>query len=172
MLSTSYIIVPTTEAPFQSITIALGGQAALINLYTKSINIPVQNPSEISTDPNPRYENTNPCFIDVYIGSGATLIIGGVYVRQGWLIVRDTYLGFIGDLVVYDTTGAGESPSGVPPRLPPQDLRNTAQRAEFPLSDGNLAPPTVAGRIPGMGSRFILTWWPPGSYTPGYSLPA
>jgi hypothetical protein len=149
----------------------LSGQACLINLFTKSINIAVLEPREIATDPTPRYENANPCFINVYTGSGANLIIGGVYVRHAALIVRDVYLGFVGDLAVYDTSGANEDPSGVPPKLPPQHLRNAAQRTEFPLSAGDRAPPAVAGRIPGMGSRFILTWWPPGSYVPGYSLP-
>lgn len=166
-----YLVVPTTEAPSQAITITLNGQACLINLYTKSINIAVQAPNEIPTDPTPRYENVNPCFVDVYTGTGANLIIGGVYVRQGSLIVRDVYLGFVGDLSVIDTSGAAQDPYGVPPRLPPPYLRNPAQLAAFPLSDGNAAPPAVAGHIPGMGSRFILTYWPPGSYVPGYSLP-
>jgi hypothetical protein len=169
--STAYQVVPTTEAPAQSITITLGGQAALIRLYTKSINVPVHDPNEIPIDPLPRYQNANPVFVDLYVGSGARLIVGAAIVRQGWLIVRDVYLGFSGDLVVYDASGAGEDPQGVPPVLPPRSLRSPAQTEEFPLSDGDRAPASVAGRIPGMGSRFILTWWPPGSYTLGYSLP-
>jgi hypothetical protein len=173
MLSSSlaYLIIPTSEAPSQSITITLAEQSVLIKFYTKSTNVPVLDPSEIPTDPKPRYENVNPCFVDLYTGSGANLIIGGVYVRHAALIVRDTYLGFIGDLAVFDTTGADEDPSGVPLRLPPNHLRNDEQRALFPLSDGNLAPPGLAGRIPGMGSRWILTYWPVGTYNPGYSLP-
>jgi hypothetical protein len=170
-LSTAYSIVPTSEAPAQQITITLAGQACLIRLYTKSTNVPTIDPGEIPTDPEPRYENINPCFVDVYTGSGANLIVGGVYVRQGTLIVRDVYLGFVGDLVVVDTTGAAEDPRGVPARLPPTYLRNQTQLAEYPLADGDMAPPAVAGRIPGMGTRWILTYWPVGSYVPGYSLP-
>ena len=166
-----YLVVPVTEAPAQRITISLGLQSCVIRLYTKSTNEPAHDPDEIPTDPHPRYENVNPVFVDLYTDSGATLIVGGVYVRHGSLIVRDTYLGFSGDLAVYDTSGAGEYPVGVPPRLPPLYLRSEAQREAYPLSLGNMAPPNVAGRIPGMGSRFILTYWPPGSYTPGYSIP-
>lgn len=169
--TTDYQVVPTTEAPAQQITVTLGGQACVIMLYTKSINVPAQDPNEIPSDPNPRYENVNPVFCDLYIDNGATLIVGGVRVMNGRLIVIDTYLGFSGDLVVYDTSGAGEDPYGVPPRLPPLDLRNSAQVAAYPLSVGNVAPPSVSGRMPGMGSRFILTYWSPGTYTPGYSLP-
>jgi hypothetical protein len=154
------------------ITITLGGQACLIRLYTKSTNIPVLEPGETSSDPEPRYENVNPCFVDVYTGSGANLIVGGIYVRHGSLIVRDVYLGFIGDLAVFDTKpGAAEDPVGIPLILPPLHLRNADQLAEFPLSDGNQAPAAVAGRIPGMGSRWILTYWPVGTYTPGYGPP-
>jgi hypothetical protein len=170
-LSTAYSTVPTTEAPAQAITITLGGQACLINLRTKSIMVPVLSPGETPTDP-PHYENANPCFVDVYVGSGADLIVGGVYVRHGSLIVRDVYLGFIGDLAIFDTSGADEDPTGVPPRLPPLDLRNPDQVAAFPLSDGDLAPAAVSGRIPGMGTRWIMTYWPPGTYAPGYSLPS
>lgn len=168
--SPAFLIVPTSEAPAQQITITLGGQACVLRLYTKSINAPAEDPNETPTDPNPRYENVNPVFMDVYVNSGATLVVGGVIIRHATLIVRDVYLGFSGDLAVYDSTGAAEDPSGVPPRLPPLELRSQAQREAFPLSDGNMAPSNVAGRIPGMGSRFVLTWWPPGSYTPGYSI--
>lgn len=177
--TTNYTIVPTSEAPSQSITITLGGQSCLIRLYTKSINAP-KAPSGSQPQPAPPappvYENINPCFVDLYVASGATLIIGGVEVsRPGGLIVRDTYLGFIGDLAVYDTAPPpGEPPStpfGVPPRLPPYNLRNQSQLATYPLAAGDRAPAYLAGRIRGMGSRFILTYWAPGTYTPGYSLP-
>lgn len=170
-LSTAYQIIPVTEAPSQSITVTLAGQLCVINLYTKSTNIPAQNPNEIASDPTPRYENVNPCFIDLFLNGSTTPVVGGVYVRQGSLIVRDTYLGFVGDLAVLDMSGAGEDPIGVPPRLPPPPLRNALQLATFPISLGNMAPASVAGTIPGMGVRWLLTYWPIGSYVPGYSLP-
>jgi hypothetical protein len=149
------IIIPTTIAPSQTIDITLGGQACTINLYTKSINVPVHDPGEIVTDPNPRYENTNPVFIDLYVNN--VLIIGGVLCRNSGMVVIDEYLGFVGDLSVIDTSGRFEDPQGVPATLPPLDLRNWSQR-NFPL--GDKAPANVAGTIPGMGTRWLLTWWP------------
>ena len=172
MKSTAYQVVPTTEAPAQTITVTLAGQACVISLYTKSINVPIEQ--SIPTDPTPVYQNTNPCFIDLRV-NGA-LIVGGVYVRAGSLIVRDTYLylqqgqAVIGDLSVLDTSGVGEDPQGMPYRLPYPHLRNPAQQA-IPLAYGGVAPPAKAGRIAGMGSRWLLTFWPVGTYTPGYSLP-
>ena len=167
-VSTAYSVIPTTPAPYQSISITLAGQSCLINFYVKSIFVPVQEPNEIGSDPEPRYENQNPCFVDLYL-NGA-LVIGGALARQGQLLVRDVYLGFSGDLVVIDTSGAGEDPYGVPPVLPPYYLRGASQRA-FPLVDGDLAPASVAGTIPGMGTRYLLTYWPASSYTPGYTIP-
>jgi hypothetical protein len=164
-LSSAFQVIPTTEAPNQQITTTLANQDCLIQLYTKSINIPISTP--MAPEP-PVYQNRNPCFIDLFVNG--TLIIGGVYVRQGSLVVRDTYLGFAGDLSVIDTTGAAEDPFGVPATLPPAYLRTTWQRT-IPLSNQGKAPSNFASRIPGMGVRWILTYWPLGSYTPGYSLP-
>lgn len=164
-VSSAFQVIPTTEAPSQQISTTLNGQDVLIQLYTKSLNVPIYTP--IATEP-PVYQNINPCFIDLY--SGGTLIIGGVYVRQSSLVVRDVYLGFSGDLSVIDTSGAAEDPFGVPARLPPRFLQNPWQRS-VPLSYGGLAPTNYASRIPGMGTRWIMTFWPPGSYTPGYSIP-
>ena len=166
-----YLIVPTTEAPSQLITITLAGQDCVIGFFTKSTNVPVWDPGEIPTDPTPRYENVNPCFITLWVNGGTTLIIGSIIVRNNTLIVRDTYLGFLGDLVVYDFSGAGADPFGVPARLPPPNLRNQYQLTNFPVAWGDRAPASLAGRIPGMGSRFQMLYYPAGTYTPGYSLP-
>jgi hypothetical protein len=163
--SSAFLIIPTSEAPSQEINTTLANQDCTINLYTKSINVPIE--SEIPVEP-PVYQNTNPCFIDLYVSG--VLIIGGVYVRQSSLVVRDTYFGFNGDLSVIDTSGAAQDPFGVPPRLPPAYLKNPWQRS-IPLSFGEFAPNQYGGRIPGMGTRWILTYWPVGSYTPGYPPP-
>ena len=157
----AYWIIPTTTAAYQQFTVTLAGQACLINLYTKTLNIPILEPSTIPISP-PKYENINPVFIDLFLTG--TLIVGGVVVRANSLIVRDTYLGFYGDLVVIDTSGAMEDPYGVSPRLPPNHLRNWWQQ----LMPGNQAAPSLAGTIPEMGTRWLLTYWPPGSYIPGY----
>lgn len=163
-LSTNFEIVPTSEAAYQEINVTLANQDCTINLYTKSLCVPLTTP--IPNIPPP-YQSTNPCFIDLFVAG--TLIIGGVYVRQGSLVVRDVYLGFQGDLSVIDTSGSAEDPFGVPPRLPPSFLQNTWERS-VPLSDEGMSPTNYGGRIPGMGSRWLLTYWPVGSYTPGYSI--
>lgn len=164
MLSTAFLIIPTTTAPYQQITTTLSNQNCVINLYTKSINVPISDSGNIYISP-PKYQNTNPVFIDLY--SGGALVIGGVLVKNDTLIVRDTYFGFSGDLAIIDTTGAGVDPYGVSLRLPPQELKNWWQR-NVPLSFDGQTPSSVAGMMPGMGSRFLLTYWPAGTYTPGY----
>lgn len=233
-MSLEYQIVPTTEAGSQRIQIALGGQDCAIDLYTKSLNAPIEDPGTIQAAPvqmatflgsvadglltavdvtgtilvghviagagmalptyvaalgtgtggvgtyvvtpsqtipgqnelismtasspaDPTYENVNPVFLDLYVSD--VLVIGGVICHNGVRIVRDAYLGFVGDLAVIDTTGTLD-PHGTPLRLPPPDLRNFWQR-NLPLSLGGKLP--VSGspnKIPGMGTRWLLTYWP------------
>ena len=147
-------VVPLTDAPSQTVNVTLGGQACRINVYTKSTNVPIEQ--AIPTDP-PAYENVNPVFLDLYVGDA--LIIGGAICRATSLILMNTYLGFVGDLSMIDTSGAFEDPVGVSPTLPPPNLRNAWQRS-LPLSLNNRAPPNLAGTIPGLGARFKLTYWP------------
>ena len=159
--SLNYQAIPTTEAPYQVITVTLGNQACQIALYTKSINVPFQDPMPFPIIPTvvpPVYENVNPVFIDLY--ANGALIIGGVLALNDNLIVRNTYLGFVGDLAVIDTSGAEGDPYGVPSRLPPPDLRNWWQRTMPQVLGGQFAPSAIAQSIPGMGSRFILAYWP------------
>ena len=52
------------------------------------------------------YQNAYGLFMDVYVG--ATLIIAGVICRNLNRIVRDVYLGFIGDFVWVDTEGSAD----------------------------------------------------------------
>lgn len=156
MASTDYQVIPVSEAPAQTINITLGNQSCRINIYTKSINVPIQGPTDIPSDPLPTYENQNPVFLDLYVNDA--LIIGGVLCLNGTKIVRDAYLGFIGDLAFIDLQGDAD-PYGVPATLPPPDLRNWWQR-HVPLSFGGKAPPAIAGKMPGLGTRFILTYWP------------
>lgn len=155
--STDYEIIPLTTTPNQITSVTLGSQACSIHVYTKSINVPIQTNNDIPTDPNPTYENINPVFLDILVNG--ILILGGVLCRGGVRLVRDAYLGFVGDLAFIDTTGAGADPYGVSYRLPPPDLRNLWQRA-VPLKFGGLAPPSVSGTCPGLGTRFLLTYWP------------
>lgn len=71
--------VPLIPAKSQNLTITLGGQICQINVYQKLYGV----------------------FIDLYVGTG--LIIGGVYCLNKVRIVRDSYLGFVGDLAFVDT---------------------------------------------------------------------
>ena len=158
-MSLAYQLVPLTDAPYQSVSVTLGGQNCTINVYTKSINVPIDPPGSIATDPNPVYENTNPVWVDLYVNDA--LVIGGVIARDGVSITYDTYLGFIGDISINDTSGAGEDPFGVPFRLPPPDLRNWWQRNAPAVLGGEYAPPAIAASCPGLGTRFLLTFWPP-----------
>lgn len=52
------------------------------------------------------YQKTTGLFIDVYVND--VLIVGGVACEDRNRIVRDAYLGFIGDLAFYDTQGADD----------------------------------------------------------------
>lgn len=147
-------IIPLTESPVQSVSITLNGQACLIRIYTKSINVPVLQPGQISTDP-PVYENVNPVFLDLFVDDA--LVVGGVECHNQSLTVIDQYLGFVGDLAMIDTEG-DEDPVGVSTLLPPVDLMNEWQR-NLPLSLAGRAPAPLANKIPGLGKRFQLTYW-------------
>lgn len=148
-------LIPLTDAPVQLVNVTLGSQACLIRIYTKTINAPVQPPGGIPTDP-PVYENVNPVFLDLFVND--VLILGGVLCLNESLMVMDRALGFVGDLAMIDTQG-NEDPVGVPLRLPPPELRNEKQRS-LPLSLEGKAPSSLANKIPGLGTRFQLTYWP------------
>jgi hypothetical protein len=79
-------IIPINDTYSQTITIQLANQACKINLYQKSTGL----------------------FCDLYVSNA--LIIGGVICQNLNRIVRDLYLGFIGDLFFQDTQG-GSDPS-------------------------------------------------------------
>ena len=78
------LIVPLQAVPSQTVSIALNGQACTINVYTLSTGL----------------------YCDVYVNN--SLIIGGVVCENNNVIVRDAYLGFVGDLAFEDTQGAND----------------------------------------------------------------
>jgi hypothetical protein len=78
-------IVPVKPIPNQSFPVTLNGQSCTINLYWKGLVNPF-------------------LYMDLYVNN--ILIIGGVMCLNANVIVRNTYLGFIGDLAFYDTQGA------------------------------------------------------------------
>ncbi len=76
--------IPLQSVPAQTITVTLANQACKIDIAQKSTGL----------------------FVNLYVND--TLIIGGVIALNANLIVRDSYLGFSGDLVFYDTQGASD----------------------------------------------------------------
>ena len=77
----SFLAVPTTGSPAQSLTAYLGGQSVRLDITQRDAGL----------------------FCDVYANS--SLIIGGVPVENDNPIVRSAYLGFPGDLYFHDTQG-------------------------------------------------------------------
>lgn len=160
-MSTDYQVVPLTEAPSQQLSTTLGGQSVIIRVYTKSVNVPRLPPGAIATDP-PFYKNADPLFLDLYkAAADGTLgaVVLGVTCLHATRIVRDAYLGFAGDLAFYDLQGT-DDPFGVPRVLPPYYLQSEYQVA-LPRSAGNHpADTSILGVCPGLGTRFVLTYWP------------
>ena len=83
---TTIQIIPLSDVPSQTISVQLGGQSCRINIKQKRTGL----------------------YIDLYRND--VLIVGGVLARDWTKIVRDSYLGFIGDLCFNDTQGS-EDPS-------------------------------------------------------------
>jgi len=78
------LIIPIIDVPSQTLTIVLNGQNCRINLYQKSTGF----------------------YCDLYVND--VLIIGGVLCENLNRIVRDSYLGFIGDLFFNDLQGESD----------------------------------------------------------------
>lgn len=77
-------LVPLKPLPNQSVTVSLGGQSCRLRVYQRSTGL----------------------FIDVSVSD--TLIIGGVICENLRKIVRDSYLGFVGDLCFIDNQGSDD----------------------------------------------------------------
>ncbi len=75
-------LVPLQPVASQIVSCTLGGQSTTFNIYQKSTGM----------------------FIDVLVNGIA--IITGVICQNGTVIVRDAYLGFVGDVAFFDTQGA------------------------------------------------------------------
>lgn len=74
-------IIPTLATPSQTLSVRLAGQACRLHVYQKTTGL----------------------YVDLYVNDA--LLIGGVVARNGVRIVRDAYLGFVGDLAFADTQG-------------------------------------------------------------------
>jgi hypothetical protein len=80
-------IIPIADTYSQTFSVQLAGQNCTLNVYQKSTGL----------------------YIDLYVSG--SLIIGGVICQNLNRIVRDLYLGFIGDLTFVDTQGANDPSS-------------------------------------------------------------
>ena len=76
------IIVPLQAVPNQTVNIQLGGQYVILNVYAKFYGL----------------------FLDVY--ANGNLIVAGVICENVNRIVRDLYLGFVGDFIWIDNQGS------------------------------------------------------------------
>lgn len=78
------LVIPLNAVPAQRVSVTLALQPCSIKLYQKTTGL----------------------FIDLSVND--TLIIGGVICEDRNRIVRDSYLGFIGDLEFIDTQGLAD----------------------------------------------------------------
>ncbi len=78
------LLVPTPSVPNQTLQALLGNQSCTLNVYQFAYGL----------------------FMDVLVSN--QLIIGGVICQNLNKIVRDFYLGFIGDFVWFDTQGTSD----------------------------------------------------------------
>jgi hypothetical protein len=77
-------VIPLIATPSQTLAVLLNQQSCSINVYQKSTGL----------------------FVDLTLNGN--LLIGGVVCHDRTLIVRDTYLGFVGDLAFIDTQGTDD----------------------------------------------------------------
>ncbi len=73
------LVVPIQSVPSQTFAVTLANQSCRINIYTRRQGL----------------------FFDLYVSNQA--IVTGVICQDANLLVRDTYLGFIGDFAFVDT---------------------------------------------------------------------
>lgn len=83
------LIVSTQAVPSQTFSVGLGGQQCRLNIYQRLTGL----------------------YMDVFVNNGATAIIGGVICESFNRIVRDLYLGFIGDFIWIDNNGTQLDPN-------------------------------------------------------------
>jgi hypothetical protein len=76
--------VPILATASQILSVSLAGQSCRIDIYQKTPGL----------------------FLDLYVND--ILIVAGVLGRNSTLMVRDVYLGFIGDLTFFDTQGSDD----------------------------------------------------------------
>ena len=75
------LIIPIQPVPSQTLTVVLSSQQTQIDIRQQSTGL----------------------YVDLYVNNA--LIIGGVIAQNANRIVRDAYLGFVGDIAFLDTQG-------------------------------------------------------------------
>jgi hypothetical protein len=78
------LVIPLQPLPAQALTVSLDSQPVQLTIRQRSTGL----------------------FADVYVNNG--LIIGGVICQDRNRLIRDAYLGFVGDLAFYDTQGVAD----------------------------------------------------------------
>jgi hypothetical protein len=76
--------LPVISIPAQVLSTTLAGQRCRLRIYQRSVGL----------------------FMDVYVDD--VLVIGGVICHNVNLVVRDPYLGFVGDFAFLDQQGADD----------------------------------------------------------------
>jgi hypothetical protein len=95
------VIIPLQAVASQTVNVSLAGQACTINVYQKGILPPFPALTVASTGV---YLLSAVVYLDLYISN--VLVLGGIRCMNGVAIVRNSYLGFTGDLAFYDTQGS------------------------------------------------------------------
>lgn len=80
------LVIPTRPVASQILTVQLASQPCKIVLSQRSTGL----------------------FVDVYVNDSPVIL--GVIAQHANRIVRDAYLGFIGDLAFFDTTASTDDP--------------------------------------------------------------
>jgi hypothetical protein len=96
------LLVPIQDTSTQQIKVTLAAQNCLLNLYQ------LDN-STVAANDTAEVLPQQVLYMDVYVGT--TAIIVGVACQNLNSIVRDLYLGFIGDFVFNDSQGMNDPTS-------------------------------------------------------------
>jgi hypothetical protein len=78
------LVIPLATKPSQKLTVLLAGQNCQIKVYSKTTGV----------------------YLDLYVNNVA--VVTGQVCRDRVAIVRQTYLGFVGDLAFFDTQGVAD----------------------------------------------------------------
>lgn len=76
--------IPIVDTPSQSLNSTLGGLSCRIDVYTRTTGL----------------------YLDLYVADA--IVVAGALCVNGVRVVRDTYLGFVGDLLFIDTQGVDD----------------------------------------------------------------